>query len=69
MNKAVLAGALSGLGGGGLVSVILSLISPADFDFDITRQIGREEEVDPVTDNSEKDLPLAKSEARAREEV
>lgn len=40
-SKVILAGSLSALGTGGLVAIILSLIRPASFDFEVTRGIGR----------------------------
>jgi hypothetical protein len=40
-SKVILAGSLSALGSGALISIILSLINPASFDFELTRAIGR----------------------------
>lgn len=39
-SKAILAGSLSALGTGALVSIGVSLVRPADFDFALTRAIG-----------------------------
>lgn len=39
-SPVILAGSLSALGAGALISIALSLISPADFDFQLTRSIG-----------------------------
>lgn len=40
-SKVILAGSLSALGTGAIVSIVLSLIKPASFDFELTRAIGR----------------------------
>ncbi|GAA5852753.1 hypothetical protein JCM8547_002616 [Rhodosporidiobolus lusitaniae] len=40
-NRAILAGALCALGTGAIVSIALSLIAPANFDFEITRHINK----------------------------
>lgn len=54
-SKVILAGSLSALGTGGIVSIVLSLIKPASFDFELTRAIGRGVTVlGPTTPSSEK---------------
>ena len=40
-SKVILAGSLSALGSGAILSIVLSLIKPASFDFELTRAIGR----------------------------
>ncbi|EXJ84011.1 hypothetical protein A1O3_04678 [Capronia epimyces CBS 606.96] len=40
-SKVILAGSLSALGTGAIVSISLSLLRPASFDFELTRAIGR----------------------------
>jgi len=39
-SKVILSGSLSALGTGAIISVVLSLIKPASFDFELTRAIG-----------------------------
>lgn len=41
-SKVILSGSLSALGTGAIVSIGLSLIKPASFDFELTRAIGRD---------------------------
>ncbi|KAF7561741.1 hypothetical protein G7046_g2398 [Stylonectria norvegica] len=54
-SKVILAGSLSALGTGFIVSVVLSLIKPATFDFELTRAIGRGVTVlELATESSEK---------------
>lgn len=40
-SKVILAGSLSALGSGAIISTLLSLVNPASFDFELTRAIGR----------------------------
>ncbi|KAG9793324.1 hypothetical protein KCU88_g664, partial [Aureobasidium melanogenum] len=40
-SKVILSGSLSALGSGAIISIVLSLIKPASFDFELTRAIGR----------------------------
>ncbi|KAF1814416.1 SSS family solute:Na+ symporter [Eremomyces bilateralis CBS 781.70] len=40
-SKVILSGSLSALGSGAIISILLSLIKPASFDFELTRAIGR----------------------------
>lgn len=40
-SKVILSGSLSALGAGAIISIVLSLIKPASFDFELTRAIGR----------------------------
>lgn len=40
-SQVILTGSLSALGTGAIVSIVLSLIKPASFDFELTRAIGR----------------------------
>lgn len=40
-SKVILAGSLSALGTGAIIPILLSLIKPASFDFELTRAIGR----------------------------
>ena len=56
-SKVILSGSLSALGAGAIISIGLSLVSPADFDFDLTRAIGSVAADVPTSgSNSEKDL-------------
>lgn len=48
-SKVILAGSLSALGSGAIVSIVLSLIKPASFDFELTRAIGRGREAPQST--------------------
>lgn len=40
-STVILSGSLSALGTGAIISIVLSLIKPASFDFELTRNIGR----------------------------
>ncbi|KIV79062.1 hypothetical protein PV11_06649 [Exophiala sideris] len=57
-SKVILSGSLSALGSGAIISIGLSLIKPASFDFELTRAIGRgtvlSEPVSPPTEPTEK---------------
>lgn len=55
-SKVILSGSLSALGTGAIVSIGLSLIKPASFDFELTRGIGRGAVLpEPVSASTEKD--------------
>lgn len=56
-SKVILAGSLSALGTGALVSIVLSLIKPASFDFELTRAIGRGVTVLDLASNSTDKAP------------
>lgn len=53
-SKVILAGSLSALGTGAILSVGLSLISPDSFDFELTRAIGRGAAISPASASTEK---------------
>lgn len=53
-SKVILSGSLSALGSGAIISIVLSLIKPASFDFELTRAIGRGvAALDPTTKSTE----------------
>lgn len=56
-SKVILAGSLSALGTGAIVSIGLSLIKPASFDFELTRAIGRGVTVLELATSSSEKVP------------
>ncbi|OKL61514.1 hypothetical protein UA08_03103 [Talaromyces atroroseus] len=62
-SKVILAGSLSALGIGAIISVGLSLIKPASFDFELTRAIGRGSTVplDAASTSADKKLHINQS--------
>jgi len=56
-SKVILAGSLSALGTGAIVSIGLSLIKPASFDFELTRAIGRGVTVSELATASTEKVP------------